>query len=163
MIGRRRTPVGRALLVSATAGAAGTAALDAVTYLDMLARGRPVSEIPATLATRITGALEMGLGDQPQDANRARALGGLLGNLTALTVAVGYGLVRRVTRPRPTLAAGLVLGAAAMAASDTPIAMSGVSDLRRWGVAGWMADILPHAAYGLTVVTVHEALIGRSA
>ena len=35
------------------AGAVGTLAIEAVTYLDMLIRGRPASEVPARVASKL--------------------------------------------------------------------------------------------------------------
>lgn len=153
---------GRRVLASVAGAAAGVTAMDAVSYLDMLIRGRPASDVPSTVASRITGRLHVRLGDEQASRNRSTALGALLGSATGLTVAIGYGLLRKVTRPLPRPAAGLLVGAAAMVASDTPIVLSGLSDPRRWGTAGWMSDIVPHAVYGMTAVAVHEALIRRS-
>lgn len=154
----RREPfsAGRPLLVSVLAGSAGIIVMDASSYVDMLIRGRPASQVPSALASRITDALGVGLGQQAD--NRASALGGLLGNLTGLSIAVGYGIVRHFRAPRRTLSAGLAVGAAAMVASDVPIVAAGVSRLDQWGVTGWVADIVPHAVYGITTVAVYEAL-----
>lgn len=157
---RRRVSTGRSVLASVVAGTAGTLALEAVSYLDMLARGRPASQVPGTLATRIADAVGVDLGGPA--GNRASALGALLGNLTGVSVAVGYGLARHTSRLRPGPPAGLVVAAAAMAAGDAPAILAGVTNPVRWGVAGWLADIVPHAVYGITTVAVYEALIGRS-
>jgi hypothetical protein len=54
--------------------------------------------------------------------------------------------------------AGLLLGAAAMASSDVPAIKLGVTDPAEWGTSGWLADIIPHLAYGLVTAAVYEAL-----
>jgi len=41
------------LLKGLLAGAAGTFVLDAVSYIDMFARGRPSSELPATVVQKL--------------------------------------------------------------------------------------------------------------
>lgn len=154
---RRETfSAGRPLLASVLAGAAGTVALDVVSYLDMLIRGRPASQMPSTMSSRIADMFGVDLGQRAD--NRADALGGLLGNLTGLSVGVGYGMVRHFRGPGRPLSAGLAVGAAAMAAVAAPATATGVSRPDQWGVAGWVADIVPHAAYGLTTVAVYEAL-----
>jgi hypothetical protein len=33
-----------------------------------------------------------------------------------------------------------------------------VTDPKTWGTAGWLADIVPHVVYGLTVVAVFDAI-----
>jgi hypothetical protein len=58
------------------AGAAGTVALQAVTYLDMLGRGRPPSSLPGEAAARLADRAGMDLrGDDEASANRREALG----------------------------------------------------------------------------------------
>ena len=44
----------RALAIGAAAGAAGTTALNAVTYLDMALRGRPTSDTPEQTVRRLS-------------------------------------------------------------------------------------------------------------
>jgi hypothetical protein len=150
----------RRLAAGAVAGSAGTMALNVVTYLDMLVRARPASGVPSTTASRLADAAGIRLGDGSTAGNRASALGGLLGNIAGLSVAVGYGLLRRFVRRPPLLPAAVALGAAAMAASDTPAARTGATDPRTWGASGWLSDIVPHLVYGLATVASYEAVVG---
>ncbi|ELB86851.1 hypothetical protein Rwratislav_42782, partial [Rhodococcus wratislaviensis IFP 2016] len=54
-----------------------------------------------------------------------------------------------------TPAAGTIgIGLAAMAATDIPIAMRGISDPRQWTAQDWLSDLVPHLVYGATVTTV---------
>ena len=36
-----------------------------------------------------------------------------------------------------------------MAGSDVPAVATGATDPKTWGTSGWLADIVPHAIYGL--------------
>lgn len=56
----------------------------------------------------------------------------------------------------PAVLGGPLLGAAAMPATDGPLALTRVSDPRDWTRAGWVADELPHLAYG---VATHRTLV----
>lgn len=78
------------------AGAAGTCALNTVTHIDMLVRGRPPSELPAQVAARIAERAEIDLARADPDAakHRQSALGALLGYGTGAVVSVACGLAR---------------------------------------------------------------------
>jgi hypothetical protein len=52
----------------------------------------------------------------------------------------------------------VVIAAAAMALSDVPLKLLGVSDPASWETRDWAADALPHLAYGLvTYAALHES------
>ncbi|MGH8902994.1 MAG: hypothetical protein ACRDYA_15315 [Egibacteraceae bacterium] len=149
--------VGRGL----AAGAAGTLALEATTFLDMLVRGRPPSELPARAAGKLADGAGVDLG--PEDtgvaANRRNALGSLLGHLTGLSVGAAYGIVRgRRSATTAWPLTGLMIGLAAMAAGGVPATLSGLTDPRKWGVSGWLEDLVPHVGYGLAAALAYEAL-----
>src|SRR3954452_17740241 len=88
------SPLGR-LLAGAAAGAAGTTALNIVTYLDMAVRGRPASETLGDSIQRVAGMLGVEVpgdpGDEGTRANRLSGLGALGGLLTGVAVGAGYG------------------------------------------------------------------------
>ncbi|WP_369139009.1 hypothetical protein [Modestobacter versicolor] len=141
------------------AGAAGTAALHAVTYLDMALRGRPASTVPEQLVDAIadaTGTAVPGRGAE-RDARR-RGLGELAGIVNGVGLGVVFSLVRSAGVRLPFPVGAVVKGAAAMAAIDVPVAALGVSDPRRWSREDWLADAVPHLAYGAVTQAVVAGL-----
>ncbi len=148
----------------AAAGAVGTTVLNAVTYGDMLIRGRPASTVPAKaagiLADRLgIDALRTENDDQTAE-NRRSATGALLGYVTGIGVGVGYAVARSRIGAASPLHAGLLLGLAAMVAGDGPIVATGASDPTTWSAADWLADLVPHLAYGLAAAATFEAGAG---
>ncbi len=156
----------REMLIGAAAGAAGTTALNAVTYGDMLVRGRPASDAPSAAAARLAEMVGLDLSaeneapDGSTAQNRQSGLGALLGFAPGLGIGVAYGLVRPHLGKVSTLRAGAVLGLAAMIASDGPMVALGVTDPRQWDGQSWLSDIIPHLAYGLATVAAYEACNG---
>lgn len=148
------------------AGAAGTVTLNIITYGDIALRGRPPSSTPQRIAANL--ARRVGLlppedapgANPPKAQHREAAVGALMGYATGLGVGTLYGILQ----PRinlPLILGGLAAGTLAEAASDgSAIAIAG-SNPRTWGWSGWLADIIPHAAYGLMVALVYRALRGR--
>ena len=150
----------RSFLVGIAAGALGTAALNVATYADMVLRGRPSSEMPSklvqNLATRF--GIEPLAAEGEEADNRRSGAGALLGFVNGIGVGVAYGALRPAIRDVPVLLAGALVGAAAMALSDVPAAKTGATDPSTWGAEGWLADIVPHLLYGLTVASTFDAL-----
>ncbi len=150
----------RNVMLGLVAGAAGTEALNIVSYLDMAIRGRPASRVPAqlvdTVARELNIDLSAGSGDPAAVEARETAIGALLGYLNGLTLGVLYGALRPGMRDVSQPLAGATLGALAMAASDIPAVALGVTNPKEWGLAGWLADIVPHMAYGLVTTLVFE-------
>lgn len=137
----------------ALAGAAGTTVLNAVTYLDMTVRGRPTSSTPEQLVETIAGDVGIPVpGDDDTRSNRLQGLGPLSGISVGVAVGVVAGLVEglleRSGRSLPAPVAVLGLGAAAMALSDVPLKVFGISDPATWAAKDWAADVVPHLAYG---------------
>ncbi|MEU7096542.1 hypothetical protein [Kitasatospora aureofaciens] len=124
------------------AGAVGTTALNAVTYLDMAVRGRAASEAPQeaveTLADRAGVSVP---GDHDERDNRIAGLGPLLGLGTGLAVGLGIGVLTAAVKA-PAGRAGACIVAL------------GISDPREWEPADWAADIVPHLAYGAATAAV---------
>jgi hypothetical protein len=151
----------RDLLAGVAAGAVGTVALDVVGYLDMAVRARPASALPAEVAGRAAERAGIGLGGDERAGNRKSGIGALLGYAVGVGLGAAYGVVRPALPdlPRPVAAAGL--GLAAMTASDLPATVLQVTDPREWGASGWVADLLPHLAYGLAAAAAFDALNRR--
>jgi hypothetical protein len=141
----------------AIAGAAGTTALNAVTYLDMAARGRPSSSTPQDTVETLAGTIGADIpGDDETRQNRLSGLGPLLGILTGVGVGALLGTLRHAGVRLPAPLAAVAAGAAAMSASNGSMAALGVTDPRRWDADSWLSDALPHVAYGaVTIATLH--------
>lgn len=140
-------------------------ALNIVSYGDMLVRARPASEMPGKVAGRMADIAGVELakpGERPDKAQtRKEASGALLGYVMAMGTAVAYALLRRSGIRLPVPLAALAMGGGAMAISDTTATVLGVTDPTTWGTAGWLADIVPHAAYGLVAASVLEMIDPR--
>jgi hypothetical protein len=148
----------KAVLRGVTAGAAGTTALNAVTYVDMAVRGRPASEMPATAVERIVDELGVPVpGTGETRRNRVQGLGPLLGISTGVGVGVVASFLRPVLVRLPTVIGAVLVGGGAMAMSDLPMTKLGLTDPKEWSPADWAGDALPHLAYGLvTVATLRQ-------
>jgi uncharacterized membrane protein len=157
----------RGLLRGAAAGA-GTTALNAVTYLDMVVRGRPASDAPEQVVQRLAGRAGIDVGGSRRERqNRFSGLGPLAGIATGVGVGALAGVLRSAGLRLPTAVGGPLLGAAAMAASDVPLAALGVSDPRTWSATDWISDVVPHLVYGVvthaTLTVAATAEEGRTA
>ena len=108
------------------------------------------------VAGSAAGKVGIPLGSADARANRAEALGALLGYATGVGVGAAYGLLG----PRGRLGAVLA-GAGALLAANGPMVAGGYTDPRSWGVSGWVSDLVPHAAYGLVTAATYDALRGR--
>lgn len=78
--------------------------------------------------------------------------------MTGLGVGAAYGLLRGGDDSFPAVAAGPLIGVAAMAGSDVPATVLGVTDPTSWDLTSWLSDVAPHLAYGLTTACVYQAL-----
>ena len=151
----------RSILCGVAAGAAGTTALHAVTYLDMVLRGRPASQTPEQSVTRLADLADVPIPAEGRD-NRVSGAGALLGILSGLVVGAAYGAARAAGWRPSTPAAGAVATVGAIAASAAPMAAIGVSNPRDWSVADWVADVVPHIAYGWVTTTTYAAMRNRN-
>ena len=145
----------RNLLRGAAAGAAATTALNAVTYADMAARGRPASSVPEQAVERMaeqSGHPVSGEGEVRQ--NRLEGLGALGGIATGVGIGAVAGLFRPVFAHLPTLLGATILGGAAMAAADVPLQQMKLTDVASWSPSDWASDIVPHAAYGVVAALI---------
>ncbi|WP_141579573.1 hypothetical protein [Actinomadura sp. WMMA1423] len=139
------------------AGAAGTTALNMVTYLDMALRGRPASSTPEQSVERLADVAGVDLGEGEKAENRKAGLGPMLGFGTGLGAGLLYGLLsgrRRLPRPVGTA----VLTGLAMAGSSAPMTALGLTDPRQWSATDWASDVVPHLAYGAVAAHVYAAL-----
>ena len=145
------------------AGAAGILALDVYTYLDMLVRGRPASELPSTVVQKLAGGL--GIAPLASDEggapkNRRSGAGALMGYGVGLGSALAYAALRPSTRWLPRPLAGILLGGATLVASEGTATALGATDWGTWTAGEWLSDIIPRTLYGLTVAYVYDSLMG---
>lgn len=160
----KKTGMPNSIMRGTLAGAVGTVALDAATYLDMAIRGRPSSSVPAKVAGTLAEGVGVDLssggdGQQKEEKaqNRQSGLGALMGYVTGLSVGAAYGLVRPHLGNVSILLAGGALGLAAMAASDIPAVTTKATNLASWDASSWISDLVPHLAYGLATAISYEA------
>ncbi len=152
--------IGRDTLRGLAAGATGTVALNVATYADIAIRGRPSSGTPAKVAGTLAESTGINLapnGNAETAEHRKSGIGALMGYVTGLGIGAAYGVVRPRLAGASIPLAGAVLGLAAMAASDVPATVTGATDPRTWGTSGWLADLIPHLAYGVVTALAFEA------
>jgi hypothetical protein len=132
------------------AGAAGTTALNAATYADMALRGRGSSPLPQQAVETMTHKAGQEIpGDGEIRQHRLEGLGSLSGLATGVGLGAAAGLLGPVLRRLPFGMSAVLLAAAAMAGTDAPMARMGLTDPRSWSSADWLADAVPHLAYGV--------------
>lgn len=147
------------LLRGAAAGAAGTTALNAVTFLDMAVRGRPASTTPQQTVERVAERPPVDVpGDAQHRDHRVSGLGSLSGLVTGVALGAALGLARAAGLRPPVPVAAAATAAAAMVGANGPMAALGVTDPRSWTATDWLADVVPHLAYGLVTAWTLEAM-----
>jgi hypothetical protein len=147
------------LLKGAAAGAAGATALDTVSYLDMVLRGRAASTTPQATVEALSAAVHVPVpGDGEQREHRVTALGALSG----IAAGVGMGALLGVARAagfRPGAAATYAAaGVLALIGTNGPMTVLKVTDPRTWSRTDWVADIVPHLAYAGVATAVLDRL-----
>ncbi|MFJ4923133.1 hypothetical protein [Streptomyces sp. NPDC088725] len=154
----------REIVRGAVAGAAGTTALNAMTYGDMAVRGRPTSSVPEQMVEKVAA----GLGHPVRGGGwrrDARLTG--LGALGGLAVGTGAGAAMSLARwagvRMPVWLGGVVTGALVMATTDLSMARLKVSDPRTWSASDWLSDAVPHLVYGLVTYGIVVAADGARA
>lgn len=134
----------------AMAGLAGTTALNAAAYLDMVWRGRGASSTPEDVVEELAkraGRTIPGEGQVRQ--NRLQGLGALAGIATGVLVGAAAGQLHDVFRGLGPVLGPALVASAAMAATDIGMYGLGVSDPRSWDLSSWLSDAVPHLAYGV--------------
>lgn len=148
-----------ALLRGAVAGAAGTTALNAASYLDMAARARPSSSTPQqTVETLAERAGHPVPGDGEEKHNRLTGLGSLGGIATGVSIGSAAGLLGPLIRRLPLGLSSILLGGAAMALTDSSMVRLGITDPSSWSAEDWAADAVPHFAYGFVTAAALRAM-----
>jgi hypothetical protein len=162
--GTGRRGISRAgwVLRGAAAGAAGSTALNAVTYLDMAIRGQGTSSTPEQTVEKLAQTAHVPIpGEGETRQNRVQGLGPLTGLVAGVGVGVAVGLVRAAGyRARP-VAGTLLTTLGVLVAANGPMTVLGVTDPRTWSATDWASDLVPHLAYGAVVKTTMDAFDRR--
>jgi hypothetical protein len=146
-------------LRGAAAGAAGTTALNAVTYLDMAGRGRGTSSTPERTVEALARKAHLSIpGEGETRENRLQGLGPLTGIAAGVGVGVLAGLGRAAGFRPPVWLGGVAAGLAAMIGSNGPMTVLGITDPRTWSTTDWISDVVPHLAYGFATHSTLAAL-----
>lgn len=145
----------RGALLGAGAGAAGTAALDAATYLDMAVRGRPASSTPQQTIEKLADTAGVAIpGSEEQQQARVAGLGPLLGFAAGVGAGAVVGVARALMPRRQWWSTFALAAAVGMLAGNAPMTALGVTDPRQWSAADWASDVIPHLAYAGTAATI---------
>jgi hypothetical protein len=148
------------LVAGAAAGAAGTTALNAVTYLDMVVRGRPPSTVPEQTVESMARVSHIPVpGDAATRPNRVTGVGGLLGLATGVAIGALAGVLRGGGVRVPYPVGALLTGGGAMVFAGGPMTVLGVTDPRAWSRADWVSDIVPHAVFGAVTSATLRGLL----
>lgn len=148
-------------VAGAVAGAAGTTALNGVTYLDMAVRGRPASTTPEQAIEK--AATDRGVsipGEGDTRRNRVSGLGQLSGLATGVAIGAVAGMLRGLHIRIPWVPGTFVIGLGAMAATDISLVRMRITDPSEWSIADWAADVVPHLAYGAVTSAALRMITG---
>ena len=146
------------LVRGAAAGAAGTTALNAVTYLDMAVRGRDASSTPGDTVEKLAEKAHVSIpGERERRENRLQGLGTLTGLAAGVGVGALGGLVRASGYRFPTPIGIALTTLGVLVAANGPMTALGITDPRTWTATDWMSDVVPHLAYGVVVKTTMDA------
>jgi hypothetical protein len=147
------------LLAGAAAGAAGTTALNTVTYLDMAVRGRPTSSTPEQTIEKLSARASLSIpGDEQTRNNRVSGLGALTGIVAGVSVGAGLGVARAAGWRPGFLLGSAATGLAALLVGNGPMTLLGVTNPRSWSATDWISDVVPHIAYGTVAAGVLQGL-----
>ena len=149
----------RSILSGAAAGAAGTTALNAVTYLDMAVRARPTSSTPEDTVEKLADRAHVQIPGAGEDRdNRLAGLGPLAGIVTGVGVGTLLGLARGLGwRPSPAVGA-VVATVLALIGANGPMTALGLTDPREWDLDAWLTDVVPHVVYGAVTAATLDGL-----
>src|ERR687894_1086510 len=156
--GRRGISVVGWALRGAAAGAAGTTALNAVTYLDMTVRGRPTSSTPEQTVEKLAEQAHVPIpGDGDKRQNRIQGLGPITGLVAGVGAGVVVGRVRAAGYRSQPLIGTVLTTLVVLVGTNGPMTVLGITDPRTWSAVDWASDIVPHLAYGAVVKTTMDA------
>ncbi|WP_327287223.1 hypothetical protein [Streptomyces sp. NBC_01198] len=151
----------RPLLHGAAAGAAGTTALNIVSYADIALRARPASTTPEVTVRKLAEKLHVRIpGEGKALDNRIAGLAPMTGYASGLAMGAALALARSAGW-RPSVAGEYTVAVVgAMIGTNGPMTVLGVTDPRTWSVSDWISDVVPHLAYALVTTALVDWLYG---
>jgi hypothetical protein len=149
----------RSILAGAAAGAAGTTALNAVSYLDVAVRARPASSTPEDTVEKLAEKVHVQIPGEGEDRdNRLAGLAPLAGIVTGVGIGTLLGLARGLGwRPSPAVGA-VVATVVVLIGANGPMTALGITDPREWNLDAWLSDVVPHVAYGVVTAATLDGL-----
>ncbi len=154
-----KTTLSRGALRGAAAGAAGTTALNAVTYLDMVLRGRGTSSTPEDTVEKLSDKIHVPVpGEGDERVNRVSGLGALTGIVSGVGIGGLLGVVRAAGWRPGILAGSTAATLGALLGTNGPMTALGITDPRTWPPSSWVSDVVPHLAYGVVTACVVAGL-----
>jgi len=154
-----RTTLSRGALRGAAAGAAGTTVLNAVTYLDMVLRGRGTSSTPEDTVEKLSNKIHVPVpGEGDERDNRVSGLGALTGIVSGVGIGGLLGVVRAAGWRPGILAGSTAATLGALLGTNGPMTALGITDPRTWPPSSWVSDVVPHLAYGVVTACVVAGL-----
>lgn len=154
-----RTTLSRGALRGAAAGAAGTTALNAVTYLDMVLRGRGTSSTPEDTVEKLSDKIHVPVpGEGDERDNRVSGLGALTGIVSGVGIGGLLGVIRAAGWRPGILAGSTAATLGALLGTNGPMTALGITDPRTWPPSSWVSDVVPHLAYGVVTACVVAGL-----
>ena len=143
------------MLAGAAAGAAGTTALNLITYLDMTIRGRAASSTPEDTVEKLSAVVHVAVpGEGDTRTHRVTALGAVTGIVSGIGIGAALGLARGLGwHPRPVVG-GVAATLGALLGTNGPMTVLGVTDPRTWPLDSWISDVIPHLGYGAVTSAV---------
>lgn len=154
-----RTTLSRGALRGAAAGAAGTTALNAVTYLDMVLRGRGTSSTPEDTVEKLSNKIHVPVpGEGDERDNRVSGLGALTGIVSGVGIGGLLGVIRAAGWRPGILAGSTAATLGALLGTNGPMTALGITDPRTWPPSSWVSDVVPHLAYGVVTACVVAGL-----
>ena len=147
------------ILKGAAAGAAGTTALNATTYLDMTVRARPTSSTPEDTVEKLAEVSHLKIPGTGEDRdNRVAGLGPLSGIATGVAIGALLGFTRSLGWRPPVAVGSLAATLAVLVGANGPMTALGITDPRTWSLESWVADVVPHVAYGIVTAATLDGL-----
>lgn len=154
-----RTTLSRGALRGAAAGAAGTTVLNAVTYLDMVLRGRGTSSTPEDTVEKLSNKIHVPVpGEGDERDNRVSGLGALTGIVSGVGIGGLLGVIRAAGWRPGILAGSTAATLGALLGTNGPMTALGITDPRTWPPSSWVSDVVPHLAYGVVTACVVAGL-----